>query len=118
MTTGLSQVSGLQGQILTHQGSTYLVQGGTMDGEGHPLTHTTRASPVTVSRDQMPASEPGPSSSSSSNTEHTRLLLLTTERRLGNSDGDIYFGEPGLALGGAGVSPPGTPAPGARCSKE
>lgn len=40
---------GIQGQILTHQGGTYLVQGGAMDGEGHPLTHTTRASPATVS---------------------------------------------------------------------
>ena len=105
MTTGLSQ---MQGQILTHQGGTYLVQSNTMDGEGHPLTHTTRASPATVSREQM-ASEPGPStsstSSSSSNTEHTRLLLLTTERRLGtSSEGDICFGEPGLALAGAGVS--------------
>ena len=105
MTTGLSQ---MQGQILTHQGGTYLVQSSTMDGEGHPLTHTTRASPATVSREQL-ASEPGPStsstSSSSSNTEHTRLLLLTTERRLGTtSEGDICFGEPGLALSAAGVS--------------
>ena len=40
---------GIQGQLLTHQGGTYLVQGGAMDGEGHPLTHTTRASPATVS---------------------------------------------------------------------
>ncbi|CAH1775364.1 unnamed protein product [Owenia fusiformis] len=46
--TGTVQMGGLQGQILTHQGGTYLVQGGTMDGEGHPLTHTTRASPATV----------------------------------------------------------------------
>jgi hypothetical protein len=44
----MTQIPGLQGQLLTHQGSTYLVQGGTMDGEGHPLTHTTRASPATV----------------------------------------------------------------------
>ena len=104
-----SGLSGMQGQILTHQGGTYLVQSGTMDGEGHPLTHTTRASPATVSREQM-ASEPGPStssttSSSSSNTEHTRLLLLTTERRLGtSSEGDLCFGEPGLTLPGAAVS--------------
>ena len=39
----------VQGQILQHQGGTYLIQGGTMDGEGTPLTHTTRASPATVS---------------------------------------------------------------------
>lgn len=38
----------VQGQILQHQGGTYLIQGGTMDGEGTPLTHTTRASPATV----------------------------------------------------------------------
>ncbi|XP_013412050.1 DNA-binding protein RFX2 isoform X3 [Lingula anatina] len=48
----LSQVGGLppgmQGQFITHQGGTYLVQGGAMDGEGHPLTHTTRASPATL----------------------------------------------------------------------
>lgn len=38
-----------QGHILTQQGgNTYLIQGGTMDGEGTPLTHTTRASPATV----------------------------------------------------------------------
>ena len=46
---GITQMGNIQGQLLTHQGSTYLVQGGTMDGEGHPLAHTTRASPVTVS---------------------------------------------------------------------
>ena len=45
----VAQIGGIQGQILTHQGGTYLVQSGTMDGEGHPLTHTTRASPATVS---------------------------------------------------------------------
>lgn len=40
----------MQGHILTQQGgNTYLIQGGTMDGEGTPLTHTTRASPATVS---------------------------------------------------------------------
>lgn len=39
----------MQGHILTQQGgNTYLIQGGTMDGEGTPLTHTTRASPATV----------------------------------------------------------------------
>lgn len=38
----------VQGQILQHQGGTYLIQGGTMDGEDTPLTHTTRASPATV----------------------------------------------------------------------
>ena len=29
------------------QGGAYLVQG-TMDSDGHPITHTTRASPATV----------------------------------------------------------------------
>ncbi|ELT97878.1 hypothetical protein CAPTEDRAFT_168129 [Capitella teleta] len=48
MGSGMTQLSGIPGQILTHQGGTYLVQGGAMDGEGHPLTHTTRASPATV----------------------------------------------------------------------
>lgn len=47
--TGLTQVQTVQGQLLQHQSGTYLIQGGTMDGEGTPLTHTTRASPVTVS---------------------------------------------------------------------
>ncbi|XP_052245141.1 DNA-binding protein RFX2-like isoform X4 [Dreissena polymorpha] len=37
----------MQGHILTQQGNTYLIQGGTMDGEGAPFTHTTRASPAT-----------------------------------------------------------------------
>nr|ASM47586.1 regulatory factor X [Leptochiton asellus] len=41
-------VQGVQGQIITHQGGTFLVQQGTMDGEGTPLGHTTRASPATV----------------------------------------------------------------------
>ncbi|XP_014663299.1 PREDICTED: DNA-binding protein RFX2-like isoform X3 [Priapulus caudatus] len=37
-------------QVVTYQGGgTYLVQGGFMDNQGHPLTHTTRASPTTVS---------------------------------------------------------------------
>lgn len=44
----LGTVQTVQGQILQHQGGTYLIQGGTMDGEGTPLTHTTRASPATV----------------------------------------------------------------------
>ncbi|XP_038075077.1 transcription factor RFX3-like isoform X2 [Patiria miniata] len=35
-------------QLITQQGNTYLLQGHTMDGNGHPLTHTTRASPATV----------------------------------------------------------------------
>lgn len=30
-------------------GQTFFLQGGTMDGEGYPLTHTTRAAPATVS---------------------------------------------------------------------
>ena len=47
MGSGLSQGGGLQGQLLTQ--GTYLIQGGTMDGEGTPLSHTTRASPATVS---------------------------------------------------------------------
>ena len=39
----------IQGQIIQQPGGgTYLIQGGTMDGEGTPLTHTTRASPATV----------------------------------------------------------------------
>ena len=49
--TGLSNMGTIQmqGHILTQQGgNTYLIQGGTMDGEGTPLTHTTRASPATV----------------------------------------------------------------------
>ncbi|KAK3599827.1 hypothetical protein CHS0354_022394 [Potamilus streckersoni] len=59
-TTGGAQVTGtgianlgtiqtVQGHILTQQSGTYLIQGGTMDGEGTPLTYTTRASPATVS---------------------------------------------------------------------
>ena len=44
------QMAGIQGQLLSHQGNTYLVQGSTVDSDGHPLTHTTRASPATVSR--------------------------------------------------------------------
>ncbi|XP_071166037.1 DNA-binding protein RFX2-like isoform X13 [Mytilus edulis] len=47
--TGLTQLGTMQGQILQHQTGTYLIQGGTMDGEGTPLTTTTRASPATVS---------------------------------------------------------------------
>lgn len=47
------QLGGLQGQLVSHQGGTYLVQGGMMDGEGHPLTHTTRASPATVCVDGL-----------------------------------------------------------------
>ena len=40
----------MQGHIVTQQGGgTFLIQGSTMDGEGTPLTHTTRASPATVS---------------------------------------------------------------------
>ncbi|XP_063409000.1 DNA-binding protein RFX2-like isoform X3 [Mytilus trossulus] len=46
--TGLTQLGTMQGQILQHQTGTYLIQGGTMDGEGTPLTTTTRASPATV----------------------------------------------------------------------
>lgn len=49
--TGLTQLGtmqAVQGQILQHQTGTYLIQGGTMDGEGTPLTTTTRASPATV----------------------------------------------------------------------
>ncbi|XP_052774823.1 DNA-binding protein RFX2-like isoform X3 [Mya arenaria] len=46
--TGISNMGMMQGHILTQQGgNTYLIQGGTMDGEGTPLTHTTRASPAT-----------------------------------------------------------------------
>ncbi|XP_071117556.1 DNA-binding protein RFX2-like isoform X2 [Haliotis cracherodii] len=42
-----SAVQAVQGQLIQQQGGTYLIQGGTMDGEGTPLTHTTRASPAT-----------------------------------------------------------------------
>ncbi|XP_035826803.1 DNA-binding protein RFX2 [Aplysia californica] len=39
----------LQGQIIQQPGGgTFLIQSGTVDGDGAPLTHTTRASPVTV----------------------------------------------------------------------
>ncbi|XP_025109600.1 DNA-binding protein RFX2-like isoform X2 [Pomacea canaliculata] len=53
VTTGLvpvgSSVQTIQGQLIQQPGGgTYLIQGGTMDGEGTPLTHTTRASPATV----------------------------------------------------------------------
>ena len=44
----------MQGHIVTGQGGgTFLIQGSTMDGEGTPLTHTTRASPATVSLIQV-----------------------------------------------------------------
>lgn len=44
----MGAIQTMQGHILTQQGgNTYLIQGGTMDGEGAPLTHTTRASPAT-----------------------------------------------------------------------
>lgn len=44
-----SSVQTIQGQLIQQPGGgTYLIQGGTMDGEGTPLTHTTRASPATV----------------------------------------------------------------------
>ncbi|KAK6188564.1 hypothetical protein SNE40_004716 [Patella caerulea] len=42
-----STVQTVQGQLIQQSGGTYLIQGGTMDGEGTPLTHTTRASPAT-----------------------------------------------------------------------
>ncbi|XP_071508199.1 DNA-binding protein RFX2-like [Diadema antillarum] len=40
----------LQGasQLIAQPGRTYLVQGHSIDGDGHPITHTTRASPATV----------------------------------------------------------------------
>ena len=44
-----STVQTVQGQIIQQGSGTYLIQSGTMDGEGTPLTHTTRASPATVS---------------------------------------------------------------------
>lgn len=46
----MSGITQVQGQIIQH-GNTYQLvhQSGTIDGEGQPLTHTTRASPVTVS---------------------------------------------------------------------
>ncbi|GFS14461.1 DNA-binding protein RFX2-like isoform X4 [Elysia marginata] len=38
----------LQGQIIQQPGGgTFLIQSGTVDGDGAPLTHTTRASPIT-----------------------------------------------------------------------
>lgn len=41
-----------QGQMVQQMGGhTYLIHGGTMDGEGYPLAHTTRAAPATVSFD-------------------------------------------------------------------
>ncbi|XP_076371286.1 transcription factor RFX3-like isoform X2 [Tachypleus tridentatus] len=41
---------GIQGQLLAHQtGGTYLVQHATIDSDGNPLAHTTRASPTTDS---------------------------------------------------------------------
>ncbi|XP_041359336.1 DNA-binding protein RFX2-like isoform X2 [Gigantopelta aegis] len=43
-----STVQTVQGQIIQQGSGTYLIQSGTMDGEGTPLTHTTRASPATV----------------------------------------------------------------------
>ncbi|KAL5016555.1 hypothetical protein ScPMuIL_006144 [Solemya velum] len=46
--TQLGTVQAVPGQIIQHQNATYLIQGGTMDGEGAPITHTTRASPATV----------------------------------------------------------------------
>ena len=52
--TGLVPVGGsmqtFQGQII-HQsgGNAYLIHSGTMDGDGSSLSHTTRASPATVS---------------------------------------------------------------------
>lgn len=45
-----TSVQTLQGQIIQQPGGgTFLIQSGTVDGDGTPLTHTTRASPVTVS---------------------------------------------------------------------
>ncbi|TNN10535.1 Transcription factor RFX3 [Schistosoma japonicum] len=35
-------------QLVTHQGATYLVQGGQLDDDGSALSHTAKASPVTV----------------------------------------------------------------------
>ncbi|XP_041475684.1 transcription factor RFX3-like isoform X3 [Lytechinus variegatus] len=35
-------------QLIAQPGRTYLVQGHSIDGDGHPITHTTRASPATV----------------------------------------------------------------------
>jgi hypothetical protein len=45
-----TSVQTLQGQIIQQSGGgTYLIQSSTIDSDGTPLTHTTRASPVTVS---------------------------------------------------------------------
>lgn len=43
----MTQLGGLQGQIV--QGGTYLVSSA-MDSDGQHITHTTRASPATVSK--------------------------------------------------------------------
>ncbi|XP_013076580.1 DNA-binding protein RFX2-like isoform X2 [Biomphalaria glabrata] len=42
-----TSVQALQGQIIPGGGGTYIIQSGTVDSDGAPLTHTTRASPVT-----------------------------------------------------------------------
>ncbi|XP_074640484.1 DNA-binding protein RFX2-like [Tubulanus polymorphus] len=53
-----SQVQSIQRQFMAQHGGTYLLQGGTMDGEGFPITHTTRASPATWEySDQAPGNE-------------------------------------------------------------
>lgn len=49
MATNIAHVQSIQGQIITQHAGTYVIQSSTMDGEGAPLSHTTRASPATVS---------------------------------------------------------------------
>ncbi|XP_011667719.2 transcription factor RFX3 isoform X3 [Strongylocentrotus purpuratus] len=39
-------------QLIAQPGRTYLVQGHSIDGDGHPITHTTRASPATAQQVQ------------------------------------------------------------------
>lgn len=41
-------IGGIQGQILTHGGESYLVQGNILEGEGQGLSHSIRASPASV----------------------------------------------------------------------
>ncbi|XP_067935549.1 transcription factor RFX3-like [Watersipora subatra] len=45
--TASSQFQG-SGETAQHLGQTFFLQGGTLDGEGYPLAHTTRAAPATV----------------------------------------------------------------------
>ena len=48
-TTGSMSQSSLPTQIVAQSGNTFLVQSNNIDAESAPITHTTRASPITVS---------------------------------------------------------------------